>query len=79
MRATSIAFWQNLQVVIPLAGLVLCTLAGLARPSWLKGRGPVAVLGVVAVALVLSPWYRLFDDHSILYPPAHYIARQAGG
>jgi len=79
VRATSIAFWQNLQVVIPLAGLALCALAGLAYPAWLRGRGPVAVLGLVAGALVLSPWYRLFDDHSILYPPAHYLARQAAG
>lgn len=79
VRATSLGFWQNLQVVIPLAGLVLCALAGLVHPPWLRGRGPVAVLGIVAVALVLSPWYRLFDDHSILYPPAHYLARQAAG
>ena len=79
VRATSFAFWQNLQVVIPLAGLLLCALGGLLRPAWLQGRGPAIVLGIVAVALVLSPWYRLFDDHSILYPPAHYIARQAAG
>ncbi len=79
VRATSIAFWENLQLVIPLAGLVLCALVGLVFPAWLRGRGPQLVLGVVAVALVLSPWYRLLDDHSILYPPAHYLARQATG
>ncbi len=79
VRATSSGFWQNLQVVIPLVGLALCALAGLARPTWLQGRGPAMILGLVAAALVASPWYRLLDDHSILYPPAHYLARQAAG
>jgi hypothetical protein len=37
------------------------------------------VVAIAAAALVLSPWYRLLDDHSILYPPAHYLARQAAG
>ena len=26
-----------------------------------------------------TPWWRLLHEHSILYPPAHYLARQAAG
>ena len=79
VRSTSLAFWQNLQFVIPLAGLALCAAIALLRPSWLQGAGPAVIVGVAAAALVFSPWYRLLDDHSILYPPAHYLARQAAG
>jgi hypothetical protein len=79
VRSTSFEFWQNLQLVIPLAGLAICAVVAVLRPSWLRGRGPVVVIAIAAVALVLSPWYRLLDDHSILYPPAHYLARQAAG
>jgi hypothetical protein len=79
VRSTSIAFWQNLQFVIPLVGLALSAAIALLRPSWLQGRGPAVVMGIAAVVLALSPWYRLLDDHSILYPPAHYLARQAAG
>ena len=32
-----------------------------------------------ALALALTPWYRLLSDYSILYPPSHYLARQAAG
>ncbi len=79
VRATSIAFWQNLQLVIPLIGLALCAGVALLRPSWLRGRGPAVIVGIAVAALVFSPWYRLLDDHSILYPPAHYLARQGAG
>ena len=79
VRSMSLDFWQNLQFVIPLGGLALCGLTGLLRPSWLQGRGPQIVIGIAAAALALSPWYRLLHEHSILYPPAHYLARQAAG
>ena len=79
VRSMSFDFLQNLQFAIPLIGLGVCGAIGLLRPAWLQGRGPVVVLGIVAAALVLSPWYRLLDDHAILYPPSHYLARQAAG
>jgi len=79
VRSTSMAFWQNLQFVIPLVGLALSAAIAVLRPSWLQGSGPAVIVGIAAAALVFSPWYRLLDDHSILYPPAHYLARQAAG
>jgi hypothetical protein len=79
VRAMSFDFWQNLQFIIPLIGLAICAAIALLRPRWLQGSGPPLVIAVAATALVLSPWYRLIDEHSILYPPAHYLARQAAG
>jgi hypothetical protein len=79
VRSMSFDFWQNLQFAIPLAGLALSTLVGLARPAWLQGRGPLVVMAIAATALSSTPWWRLLHEHSILYPPAHYLARQAAG
>jgi hypothetical protein len=79
VRSMSFDFWQNLQFTIPLAGLALSTLVGLARPAWLQGRGPLVVMAIAATALSSTPWWRLLHEHSILYPPAHYLARQAAG
>jgi hypothetical protein len=79
VRSMSLDFWQNLQFAIPLAGLAVSIIIGLAKPSWLQGRGPLVVIGIAAAALALTPWYRLLYEHSILYPPAHYLARQAAG
>jgi hypothetical protein len=79
VRATLFDFWQNLQFALPVAGLAACAAVGIVRPSWLQGRGPAVVIGVALAALVLAPWYRLLDPDSILYPPAHYLARQAAG
>jgi hypothetical protein len=79
VRSTLLDFWQNLQFTIPLAALAACGALALLRPAWLRGRGPVVVLGVAMAALALTPWYRLLDPDSILYPPAHYLARQAAG
>jgi hypothetical protein len=79
VRAMTFDFWQNQQFVIPLIGLVISATVALVRPSWLRGNGPPLVIGIAAVALVLTPWYRLVHEHSILYPPAHYLARQAAG
>jgi hypothetical protein len=36
-------------------------------------------MGVIAVLLALSPWWRIVHAPSILYPPSHYVARQAAG
>jgi len=79
VRAMTFDFWQNQQFVIPLIGLVIPATVALVRPSWLRGNGPPLVIGIAAVALALTPWYRLVHEHSILYPPAHYLARQAAG
>jgi hypothetical protein len=79
VRAMSFDFWQNLQFIIPLIGLAICAAIALLRPRWLQGGGPPLVIAIAATALVLSPWYRLVDEHSILYPPAHYLARQVAG
>jgi hypothetical protein len=79
VRSMSLDFWQNLQFAIPLIGLAVCAAVGLVKPSWLQGRGPLVTMGIAVAALALSPWYRLLDEHSILYPPSHYLARQAAG
>lgn len=79
VRSTSVDFWQNMQFAIPLAGFAICGVAGLRNPAWLKGRWPIIVLGVIAVILALSPWWRIVYSASILYPPSHYVARQAAG
>jgi hypothetical protein len=79
VRSTLFDFWQNLQFAIPVAALAVSALIGVVRPSWLEGRGPMIVLGIAMVALALTPWYRLLDPDSILYPPAQYLARQAAG
>ncbi|MFO1079926.1 MAG: hypothetical protein U1E23_04775 [Reyranellaceae bacterium] len=79
VRATAFDFWQNLQFAIPFVGLALCAVVGLLRPRWLTGRGPQLVVVLAAALLALTPWYRLINADSILYPPAHYLARQAAG
>lgn len=79
VRAMTFDFWQNLQFTIPLAALAIPAMIGLCRPAWLQGRGPFIVIGLGAGLLALTPWWRLLHEHSILYPPAHYLARQAAG
>ncbi|HEV7542914.1 MAG TPA: hypothetical protein VGO42_00105 [Reyranella sp.] len=79
VRSMSFDFWQNLQFSIPLVGLAICVAAGLRRAAWLEGRGPLIIMGSSAVLLALTPWWRLLHEHSILYPPSHYLARQAAG
>ncbi len=79
VRSTSVDFWRNMQFAIPLAGFLICLVAGVRRPAWLQGRGPIVVMGVIAVLLALSPWWRIVHAPSILYPPSHYVARQAAG
>jgi len=79
VRAMSFDFWQNLQFAIPFIGFAISAAVALLRPNWLQGSGPPLVIAIAAIALALSPWFRLVHEHSILYPPAHYLARQAAG
>ena len=41
VRSTSVDFWQNMQFAIPLAGFVICLVAGVRRPAWLQDRKSV--------------------------------------
>src|SRR5262249_27704104 len=59
VRSTSLEFWQNLQLVIPMVGVALAAAIALVWPRWLRGRGPSIVIGIAVAGLVLSPWYRL--------------------
>ena len=79
VRSTSVDFWQNMQFAIPLSGFLICAIQGTRRPSWLQGRGPLYVMGAIVVLLAISPWWRNLHPPSILYPPSHYVARQAAG
>ncbi|CAN5923538.1 hypothetical protein BH11PSE3_BH11PSE3_25370 [soil metagenome] len=79
VRSMTLDFWQNQQFVVPLVALALCGAIGLARPRWLQGRGPQVVIGLAVGALATLPWWRLIHEHSISYPPSHYLARQAAG
>ena len=79
VRSTSLEFGQNLQFAVPLAALAISATISLLRPAWLRSRGPMVVVGLAIAALVSSPWWRLLDPDSILYPPSHYLARQAAG
>lgn len=79
VRSMSLEFWQNLQFSVPIAGLLICAVIGLARPDLLRSRQPIVIIAITSVALALTPWYRLLSDYSILYPPSHYLARQAAG
>lgn len=79
VRSTAGDFWQNLQFAVPFVALAVCVVVGLLRPRWLAGRGPRLVLAAAAATLAVSPWVRFVNADSILYPPAHYLARQAAG
>ena len=80
VRSTSVDFWQNLQFAIPLAGLR--DLRG-GRPAsgrpGCRGAGRSSSWASPPPCSRLTPWWRLLHEHSILYPPAHYLARQAAG
>jgi hypothetical protein len=79
VRAAVGDFWQNLQFVIPLAGLGLFAAASLVWPRWLLGRAPVALIGFVALLLIVVPWLRPIRPEAFLFPPSHYVARTAAG
>jgi len=79
VRGAAFHFWQNMQFLVPLVGLGILTLVSLVWPGWLRSRGPVVWLGVVAVLLLATPLQRQLDPEAMLFPPSHYIARTAAG
>jgi hypothetical protein len=80
VRGSTWEFWQNLQFVVALAGFAIIALVALARPSWLASRGPIVVALAAGVVLAATPWFRqIFAPDSMVFPPAHYLARSAAG
>ena len=79
VRAAVTDFWQNLQFVIPLAGLGLFAAASLVWPRWLLGRAPAVLIGFAAFLLLIVPWLRPIRPEAFLFPPSHYVARTAAG
>jgi hypothetical protein len=80
VRAAAFDFWQNLQFVVPLAGLAAMGLAALAFSRWLTGRGPIVAACVVGAVLISTLCFRqIFDPEAMVFPPAHYVARSAAG
>ena len=79
VRAAALDFWQNLQFIVPLVALAVFGLISLARPAWLQGWGPLAVIGGTALLLIAAPLARRLDPEAMLFPPAHYVARTAAG
>ncbi len=80
VRAAAFDFWQNLQFVVPLAGLAVMAVAALVFPRWLAGRGPIVAACIVGLVLIATPWFRvIFGPEAMVFPPAHYVARTAAG
>jgi hypothetical protein len=79
VRAAVADFWQNLQFMIPLCGLLIFAIVSLVYPSWLRGPGPVLLIALAVVLLILVPWVRVFRPAAFLFPPSHYVARTAAG
>jgi hypothetical protein len=80
VRRATFDFWQNLQFIVPLVGLGVLAIVSFLWPSWLKGRAPLITTGVVAAVLVSTLWFRqVFNPESMLFPPAHYVARTGAG
>lgn len=80
VRAAILDFWQNLQFVVPVAGLALVALVSLVFPAWLRGRLPAVLILLVAAGLAATPWFRqLVGPQSMVFPPSHYVARTAAG
>jgi hypothetical protein len=80
VRAAILDFWQNLQFVVPAAGLALVAFVSLVLPSWLRGWIPAGLIILTSVALVCTLWFRQWiGPDSMVFPPAHYVARTAAG
>lgn len=80
VRAAILDFWQNLQFVVPVAGLALVAVISLVLPGWLRGWVPAALIVLVSAVLVSTLWFRQWiGPDSMVFPPAHYVARTAGG
>jgi hypothetical protein len=79
VRAAVADFWQNLQFMIPFCGLLIFAAVSLVYPSWLRGRGPVLLIGLAIALMIVLPWVRVFRPATFLFPPSHYVARTAAG
>ena len=80
VRQATFDFWQDLQFIVPLSGLGFLVLVSLVWPSWLKGRAPLVAVSLLAALLVSTIWFRdVFTPESMLFPPAHYVARTGAG
>jgi hypothetical protein len=79
VRAAAFDFWQNLQFIVPLAGLAIFAILCLVWPSGLRGPAPMIVIGLTAAVLVATAGARRLDPQAMLFPPAHYVARTAAG
>jgi hypothetical protein len=79
VRAAVADFWQNLQFMIPFCGLLIFAAVSLVHPSWLRGRGPILLIGLAVVLMIVLPWVRLVRPETFLFPPSHYVARTAAG
>ncbi len=80
VRHATFDFWQDLQFIVPLAGLGVLSVASVIWPSWLKGRAPLLAVGAVAAVLVSTIWFRqIVNPEAMLFPPAHYVARTGAG
>lgn len=79
VRAAVADFWQNLQFMIPFCGLLIFAAVSLVYPSWLRGRGPVLLIGLAIALMIVLPWVRVFRPAAFLFPPSHYVARTAAG
>jgi len=79
VRAAVADFWQNLQFMIPFCGLLIFAVVSLVYPSWLRGPGPILLIGLAIALMIVLPWVRLFRPAAFLFPPSHYVARTAAG
>jgi hypothetical protein len=79
VRVAAFDFWQNLQFVLAAGPLILFAVAALLRPAWLRSAPLFGLLWLGAVLLIVSPWLRFLNETTLLYPPAHHIARTAAG
>jgi hypothetical protein len=79
VRAAVADFWQNLQFMIPFCGLLIFAVVSLVHPSWLRGPGPILLIGLAVALMIVLPWVRVFRPAAFLFPPSHYVARTAAG
>jgi hypothetical protein len=79
VRAAVADFWQNLQFMIPFCGLLIFAVVSLVYPSWLRGPGPILLIGLAVALMIVLPWVRVFRPAAFLFPPSHYVARTAAG
>lgn len=79
VRVAAFDFWQNLQFVLAAGSFAVFAVAALVRPAWLRGAALFGLLWLGAALLAASPWLRHLNEMTLIYPPAHHIARTAAG